>query len=230
VTTPRAVVSRDGLPTWLHPMARVADEVDGEDLTRFLPPPGGGRNSAVLILFGGAGAPDGRSASASGDVLLIQRAATLSSHPGQPAFPGGAADPGDGDAVGTALRESVEETGLDASGVQPFAILPELYLPPSGFVVTPVLAWWRVPSPVRAVDTAEVSSVHRVRLTELVDPANRVTVTHPSGFVGPAFQVDGLLVWGFTAGLLSRLLELAGWDRPWDDTVRVPVPDPSRLS
>jgi hypothetical protein len=119
---------------------------------------------------------------------------------------------------------------LDAAGVQPFATLPELYLPPSGFVVTPVLAWWRVPSPVRAVDAAEVSSVHRVRLTELVDPANRVTVTHPSGFVGPAFQVDGLLVWGFTAGLLSRLLELAEWDRPWDDTVQVPVPDPSRAS
>jgi hypothetical protein len=96
------------------------------------------------------------------------------------------------------------------------AALPPLYLPPSGFVVTPVLAWWRRPSPVSAVDPAEVASVHRIPLAELTDPANRVVVTHPSGFVGPAFHARGLLVWGFTAGLLDRVLHLAGWERPWD--------------
>ena len=41
-------------------------------------------------------------------------------------------------------------------------------------------------------------------------------MTHPSGYGGPAFEVDGLFVWGFTAGLLGRVLELAGLDRPWD--------------
>ncbi|HET8970488.1 MAG TPA: CoA pyrophosphatase, partial [Candidatus Nanopelagicales bacterium] len=142
-------LSRTGLPDWLLPMARVADEVSGEDLTRILPPPEGGRSSAVLVLFGppATNQPGTRL----GDVLLIQRADTLSSHPGQPAFPGGAADPGDDGPVGTALREAVEETGLDPAGVQPFATLPALYLPPSGFVVTPVLAWWSRPSPVGVV-------------------------------------------------------------------------------
>ena len=43
-----------------------------------------------------------------------------------------------------------------------------------------------------------------------VDPANRFTVTHPSGFKGPAFDIDHLLLWGFTAGLLSRFLDLGG--------------------
>jgi hypothetical protein len=46
-------------------------------------------------------------------------------------------------------------------------------------------------------------------------------VRHPSGYVGPAFDVRGLLVWGFTAGLLSRLFALVGWEIPWDvDDVR----------
>ena len=39
---------------------------------------------------------------------------------------------------------------------------------------------------------------------------------HPSGFVGPGFAVQDLLVWGFTAGLLSRLIALVGWEKPWD--------------
>jgi hypothetical protein len=46
---------------------------------------------------------------------------------------------------------------------------------------------------------------------------------HPSGYVGPAFDVNGLVVWGFTAGLLDRLLALSGWQRPWDLSVIVEV-------
>ena len=56
----------------------------------------------------------------------------------------------------------------------------------------------------------------RVPIAELVDPASRLRVTHPSGWTGPAFEVRDLLVWGFTAGLLDRLLALGGWERPWD--------------
>ena len=85
-----------------------------------------------------------------------------------------------------------------------------MYLPPSNFVVTPVLAWWATPSNLSVVDRSEVARVLRAPLSELTDPARRFTVQHPSGFVGPAFDVDGLLVWGFTAGLISKVLELAG--------------------
>jgi hypothetical protein len=52
-------------------------------------------------------------------------------------------------------------------------------------------------------------------VSQLVDPANRLRIRHPSGWIGPAFDVGGMLVWGFTAGVLSTLLELAGWARPW---------------
>ena len=205
------------LPDWLQPVAEVARTVAPEQLSRFLPPDEGGRESAVLVLFGHG--PDGP------DLLFIQRAATVSSHPGQPAFPGGAVDDTDADVVAAALREAEEETGLDASGVQVFATLPALWLPPSGFVVTPVLGWWREESPVGVVDPGEVESVVRVPLAELLDPAHRVSVGHPSGFVGPAFDVRGLLVWGFTGGLLSRLFALSGWERPWDASVVRPLPD-----
>ncbi len=60
--------------------------------------------------------------------------------------------------------------------------------------------------------------MERVPLAALTDPRNRIKVGHPSGYVGPAFMVAGLLVWGFTAGLLSALLNLGGWERPWDTT------------
>lgn len=203
-------------------MLRALDSVEAGDLLRFTPPSdGSGRHSAVLILFASsstAGGPD------SADVLLIQRSATMRSHAGQVAFPGGATDPPDASASATALREAAEEVGLRPDTVDVLAELPALWLEPSGFVVTPVLGYWRSPHPVGVVDEAEVASVHRVRLSELLLPANRFTVQHPSGYSGAGFDVDGLFVWGFTAGLLDRLLRLAGWEQPWDRTVLRSLP------
>ncbi len=195
-------------PPWLAQLVAALPGVRPEQLSRFLPPEHGGRASAVLVLFGDG--PDGP------DLLLIERASTLRSHAGQPAFPGGAEDPQDSGPVAAALREAAEEVGLDPSGVEVIGTLPALWLPPSGFVVTPVVAWWRAPHRVSAVDPGEVAAVARVPVAELVDPANRLTVTHPTGWVGPAFDVRGMLVWGFTAGLLDRLLALGGWAVPWD--------------
>ena len=203
------------LPGWLAPLVGAVDGTSAADFLRYgsASPPPDGRLSAVLILVGeGPAGPD---------VLLIERAEDLRAHAGQPAFPGGAADPDDRDAPATALREAAEEVGLDPAGVRVVALLPQLYLPPTGFVVTPVLAWWERPSPVDVVDAAEVARVERVPVAELVDPANRFRVRHPSGYVGPGFGVRGMTVWGFTGLLLDRVLELAGWTVPWNvDDVR----------
>ncbi len=204
---------------WLKPLLDAVTDIAPDQLSRFLPPAdGSGRSSAVLMLFASeSGTAD------DGDVLLLERAATLRSHAGQIAFPGGATDPDDVTPTATALREAEEEVGLDPGTVDVLSELPALFLPPSGFVVTPVLAYWREPHPVGVVDAGEVASVARAPIAELIDPANRFTVQHPSGFVGPGFEVSGLFIWGFTAGLLDRMLRLGGWEQPWDRSVSRPV-------
>ncbi len=221
MTEPAGSVDGGVLPDWWQPLLGRVSGPDGLRIGRMARPPAeGGRPSAVLILLGQEPAADGP------DVLLLQRAADMRNHAGQPAFPGGAADPGDPDPPGTALREAAEEVGLDPSTVRVLATLPPLWISVSRFVVTPVLAWWRSPHPVHPRLPAEVARVERVPVAELVDPANRMWLRHPSGYRGPAFRVRGMLVWGFTAGVLTALLDLAGWARPWQDrapTVELPV-------
>lgn len=180
------------------------------------------RSAAVLVLFGGSAAADPLAVGGlppDADVLLTQRATTLRDHSGQVAFPGGGADPGDDGPIGTALREAREETGLDPAGVEPLATLPAIYVPPSRFNVVPVVAYWRTPSPVAVVDPAESQRVVRVPLADLLNPDNRFQVHHTLvGYSSPAFSVDGMLVWGFTAGVLAGLFTAAGWERQWDES------------
>lgn len=217
-STGTRLVPDDQLPAWLVP---VVASVDGATVEQLLPRPLGiapavGRRSAVLMLFAdGVNGPD---------LLLTARASTLRSHAGQPAFPGGKQD-GDEDAVRTALREGAEETGLDPASVLPVALLPDLFLGVTGFLVSPVLAYWREPGPVGPVDLAETASVARVPVAELADPERRGRVRHPSGYVGPAFEVADMVVWGFTAGLVEVLLDLGGWTLPWNRQRYITLPE-----
>jgi 8-oxo-dGTP pyrophosphatase MutT (NUDIX family) len=204
----------DGLPDYLE---RLLDSAADLPLRHRRPrPTATARRSAVLILFGeGPRGPD---------VLLIEKSPHLRSHAGQPAFPGGGADPDDDYPVGTALREAEEEAGIDPDGVRVLATLPELFLGPSDNLVVPVVAWWDDPRDVTVGDPREVARVARVPLADLADPANRFRVRHPAGFIGPAFAVADMLVWGFTAGLLEAILEAAGLAEPWDQQDVRPLP------
>ncbi len=197
--------SLDSLPRWLDPLVNAVDGLEVQDLTQFIPRIGEGVHSAVLVLFGDQQ-----------DVLIIERATNSRSHSGQPAFPGGRVEASDESAIAAALREANEETGLDPSGVTPFAQLPDLWITVSNYVVSPILGWWHEPSAIEARDAAEVASVHRIPIADFINPENRVRIRLRSGFMGDAFEVNDLLVWGFTGGLLSTMLERSGWSIPWD--------------
>ncbi|MGN8026639.1 NUDIX hydrolase [Microbacterium sp. 22242] len=199
-------------------------------LGRFPTVDDGAHAASVLILFGRLDTEpsdaEAITVPADLDVLLQRRAATLSSHPGQISFPGGRRETADADPIATALREAQEETGLDPAGVEILATLPEIPLAASNHLVTPVLAWWHSPSRVAAVDHAETVDVFRVPVATLLDPANRFTSTLARigrTFRGPAFDLDGTIVWGFTAMVLDGLFDAAGWTLPWDQSDERPI-------
>lgn len=187
------------------------------------------RPAAVLILFGELDAvPDADASHGLHDVdlLLLRRAATLRSHPGQVAFPGGQLDAGE-TPIEAALREAVEETGLDPTGVEVLGRLGDVAAPVSNHIVTPVFGWWTRASEVVAVDHAETVEVFRVPVADLLDPANRVSsVVERMGrvFESPGFEVAGTLVWGFTGFVLDWLFDQLGWTLEWDRSRKLPVP------
>src|SRR4051812_46064070 len=180
---------------------------------------GATRDAAVLVLFSGPqGSPSGGLPDEA-DLLVTVRASTLRHHAGQAAFPGGAADPGDDGPVSTALREAREETGIDTGRLQPLATLERMFIPPSGFQVVPVLAYSSDPGPVAVVDESETALVARVPVRAFINPENRIMVyrkENTARSAGPAFLLNEMLVWGFTGQVISAMLDVAGWARPWN--------------
>ncbi|SEM88808.1 8-oxo-dGTP pyrophosphatase MutT, NUDIX family [Luteibacter sp. UNCMF331Sha3.1] len=160
------------------------------------------RHAAVLI-----GIRDDREQ----NVLLTLRTDTLQQHAGQVAFPGGRVEPDDVDVVATALRESHEEIGLDASMVTPLGFL-EAFETISGYSVTPVVA--RVSADaVLKPDPGEVAEVFEVPLAFFLEPANlrRYTMDfrgHRRDMV--EFLHAGYRIWGVTAAILFNLLKRMG--------------------
>lgn len=215
----------------MHPRADLQALVEQgtliEGLPQVRPETSSVRRSSVLILFGELDRIDADSTAPVPrelDILLLRRSDALRHHAGQIAFPGGRVEPADADAAATALREAAEETGLEPSGVEVIGTLPDLHIPVSNNLVTPVIGWWRRPSDV-AADESESVDVFRVPVAELLDPVRRVTsVLDRDGHHhrGPAFVLSdrfgGRIVWGFTGIVLASLFDQLGWAMPWDPT------------
>ena len=136
----------------------------------------------------------------------------MPTHAGQISFPGGRREPQDIDLTATAIRESGEELGIRPDDVEIIGRIDDVPTP-VGFVITPVVGWLADPRAF-VVDEREVNEYFEVDVDELTDPANFKNrgereiagVTYPV----PEFHVDGRLIWGATARITQRLLQIAG--------------------
>lgn len=141
-------------------------------------------------------------------VLLTKRTATLARHAGQIAFPGGRRDPGDADAVATALREAHEEVGLPVSLASPLGFL-DGYRTGTGFHITPVVATVRPDFELR-LEASEVAEAFEVPLAFLMDPLHHQK--HTREWRGRSRQFWAIpygerYIWGATAGMLRNLFD-----------------------
>lgn len=148
-------------------------------------------------------------------VLLTRRTLTLRDHSGQVAFPGGRCEPGDHTAIDTALRETREEVGLEASGIEVIGSLPR-YLTGTGYHVTPIVGFVQAGLPVHP-DPGEVAEVFEVPLAFLMDPQHHQQrrIDMPEGhrlfWAMPYRAIDSQdehFIWGATAAMLRNLYRL----------------------
>lgn len=136
-------------------------------------------------------------------ILFTQRTAHLARHSGQVSFPGGRADAGDLSPVETALRETMEETGIAPAFVNVAGYLPR-YRTGTGYDISPVVGilsdgFTLMPNP------DEVAEAFEAPLAYFLDPANRRLETRIWGGRERSFYVfspEGRTIWGATAAIL----------------------------
>lgn len=140
-------------------------------------------------------------------LLLTRRAATLRSHGGQWALPGGRLDPGE-TGLDAALRELREELGLSLAPSDCLGTLDD-YPTRSGYVITPFVLWGGADPELRP-DPREVASVHRISLRELCRPDSPRFVQIPES-PRPVVQlpVGGDLIHAPTAAVMLQFRRVA---------------------
>jgi 8-oxo-dGTP pyrophosphatase MutT (NUDIX family) len=151
-------------------------------------------------------------------LALIERASANVNdrHRGQISFPGGRRDDTDTDLSATALREAEEEIGAPANKVKLLGPLTPLYIPVSNFHVHPFVGILEDTPPRAFVPQAgEVKTVLEPAYDAFINPANRYPTNIQIGeFLSlqqvPCFNIEGRVVWGATAMILSELLEAIG--------------------
>lgn len=161
------------------------------------------RKSGVLILF----YPDNNNTY----FPLIKRPEYIGYHSGQIALPGGKMEISDENIIQTALREAEEEVGVDRSQVKILGNLSDLYIPTSNFLVSPVVGFLDK-RPEFLAEEKEVSRIIQTELRFLFKPEIRkqkiLRLSQSMSLDTPYFEIDGEVVWGATAMILSELIQL----------------------
>lgn len=142
-------------------------------------------------------------------LVLTQRHPDLKDHSGQIAFPGGRIERGE-TPVQAALREGWEEVGVPPAALDVLGTLTALYIPPSDFTVTPVVAAIHE-RPVFRPQEEEVDVIIEVPLPVLLSPSARASAVwaiQGQEIEIPYFAFDGHEIWGATAMILAELLAL----------------------
>lgn len=142
-------------------------------------------------------------------LVLIKRAEYEGHHSGQVSFPGGRKETQDEGMLQTALRETHEEVGVHVPENQIIGALSKLYIPPSKYLVSPFVGFFPQ-RPAFVPDGYEVSRILEVSLQHLLHEKSvkQKELTMASGqiLLTPYFDVEGHVVWGATAMILSELL------------------------
>ncbi len=142
---------------------------------------------------------------------MIVRPENSGVHSGQIALPGGKKDEEDEDLIATALRETHEEIGIKIDRSQVLGQLSHLYIPPSNFLVYPVVAAIEekpsfVPSP---YEVAELLSVDLYDFLEKHPRQEREIEARYMRAKVPCYELNDKIVWGATAMILCELHSIA---------------------
>ena len=143
-------------------------------------------------------------------VVLTKRPDTMPSHQGDIAFPGGKRDPGDATLVAAAIREAYEEVSLEPRAVEIVAELDTIATVASAFAITPFVGLLAAP-PLLVPHPVEVVDAFGIPISELLHPDTyREEMWDLWGEYRSMtfFELPGETVWGATARILTRLLEL----------------------
>lgn len=144
-------------------------------------------------------------------LLLILRNKYPGVHSNQIGFPGGKMEKNDGTLLQTALRETHEEVGVLPEAVEVMTELTDVYIPPSNFLVTPFLGLYSNPKPFN-IDPLEVQQVIEVDVDHFLDEGNlttqKLSTSYAKNVEVPAFDLNGFVVWGATAMMLSEIKQL----------------------
>ncbi len=144
-------------------------------------------------------------------LILILRKTYKGVHSAQVGFPGGRREDSDESLMHAALRETWEEVGVPISDIEILKAMTELYIPPSNFTVYPYLGIaYKTPNFIKQDE--EVEDLIEVFLSDFVDDRSvssvKVMTSLDKEMDVPAFILNGHIVWGATAMMLSELKDL----------------------